>query len=213
MGYLGSVGAIGTAMEIIQKLRAPGGIAIVDPAMADHGKLSAGFDDAYAEAMKELCAAADILIPNLTEAALLSGKEFQEDLTREYVADLLAGLDHKCVVLTGVGFEPGYTGVAVREGENLAFYRHPRLGKSYHGTGDMFAASFTGALMQEKNLMEAVKIAADFTCKCIENTQKAPAHWYGVKFETALPELIRMIGYRGGENPSSFLPNISWKNF
>ena len=58
----------------------------------------------------------------------------------------------------------------------------------------MFAACFTGALMQEKSMTDAVKIAADFTCRAIANTAENPAHWYGVKFETALPELIRMLG-------------------
>ena len=57
----------------------------------------------------------------------------------------------------------------------------------------MFAACFTGALMQGKSLPDSVKIAADFVCKAIENTCAAPAHWYGVKFETALPDLIRML--------------------
>ena len=193
VGYLGSIGAVKTAMEIIRKLRAPGGIAIVDPAMADHGKLYSGFDGDYVEAMKQLCRVADILLPNITEAAMLSGKEFREDLTKGYIADLLEGLGHNCVVLTGVGFEPGQTGAAVREGEQLGFCLHPKSGKSYHGTGDIFAAAFTGALMQGKSLMEAAEIAAEFTCKSIENTEKAPAHWYGVKFETALPDLMEML--------------------
>ena len=57
----------------------------------------------------------------------------------------------------------------------------------------MFAACFTGALMQEKPMEDSVRIAADFVCKAIENTCTAPAHWYGVKFETALPALIRML--------------------
>jgi pyridoxine kinase len=57
----------------------------------------------------------------------------------------------------------------------------------------MFAACFTGALMHGKSREESVKIAADFVCKAIENTCAEPAHWYGVKFETALPDLIRNL--------------------
>jgi hydroxymethylpyrimidine/phosphomethylpyrimidine kinase len=59
-----------------------------------------------------------------------------------------------------------------------------------HGTGDMFAAAFTGAWLQNKSLKEAVQISADFTCQAIYNTIESPAHWYGVKFETALPVLF-----------------------
>ena len=106
---------------------------------------------------------------------------------------LLEKLDHPCVVLTGVGYGEGQTGVLVRRGQESFHYTHPKIGKSFHGTGDMFAASFTGALLQEKRLEDAIRIAADFTCRCIENTARNPAHWYGVKFETALPELIRML--------------------
>ena len=193
VGYLGSVGAVETACRILDEMLAQDGAAIVDPAMADQGRLYSGLDEAYVAAMKKLCQKADILLPNLTEAALLSGMEYREELTEAYVEALLAGLNNPRVVLTGVGFEEDVTGAAVREGEKRSFYFHPRIGRSYHGTGDMFAAGFTGALMQGKPLPEAVKIAADFVCRAIENTEKEPAHWYGVKFETALPELIRML--------------------
>ena len=193
VGYLGSIAAVEAAEKIIGELLAPGGVAIVDPAMADHGKLYSGFDAPYAEAMGTLCRKADIILPNITEAALLSGKVYRAEFDEAYVAELLEGLNHKCVVLTGAVTGEDRTGVAVRAGEKQFQYVHKRLGRSYHGTGDIFAACFTGALMQEKSLEEAVKIAADFTCKCLENTEKAPAHWYGVKFETALPDLIRML--------------------
>ena len=193
VGYLGSVEAVYSAMEILAALLAPGGISIVDPAMADHGKLYSGFDENYAKAMGTLCRKADIILPNITEAAMLSGQPYREELREDYVETLLRCLGHNCVVLTGVGYKPGKTGVLLREGERMQYYAHPRIGRSFHGTGDMFAACFTGALMQEKTLYDAVKIAADFTCRCIENTSRNPAHWYGVKFETALPELIRML--------------------
>ena len=193
VGYLGSIAAVETARRIISRLLAPEGVAVVDPAMADHGKLYSGFDAAYAEAMGNLCREADIILPNITEAAMLSGHAYRAEFGETYVQELLEGLSHKCVVLTGAVCEESFTGVAVRAGAKQFRYTHKRLGRSYHGTGDIFAACFTGALMQEKSLEEAVQIAADFTCRCIENTEEAPAHWYGVKFETALPDLIRML--------------------
>ena len=82
----------------------------------------------------------------------------------------------------------------LREGTVQQEYRHKRIGKGCHGTGDIFAAVFTGALMQGKNRLDAAKIAADFTCRCIKNTVNAPAHWYGVKFEPLLPELMEILG-------------------
>lgn len=193
VGYLGSVAAIEIAEQILSEMLAPGGISIVDPAMADHGKLYSGFDEAYAKAMKGLCWKADIILPNITEAAMFAGMPYRASLDEGYVRQLLEKIQHPCVVLTGVGYDERETGAAVYRDGRIDFYIHPRADRNFHGTGDMFAASFTGALMQEKTLLESAKIAADFVHKAIENTCAEPAHWYGVKFETALPDLIRWL--------------------
>ena len=193
IGYLGSLEAIDGAMRIAEELLAPDGKLIVDPAMADHGKLYSGFDAAYADAMKALCMKADVMIPNITEAAMMSGMPYQEAYDEAYISGLLDGLGADQVILTGVGYREGETGIATRCGGQTYYYAHPRVGKNYHGTGDMFAASFTGAWMQEKSMAEAVEIAAEFTLRSIRNTYENPAHWYGVKFETALPWLINKL--------------------
>ena len=193
VGYLGSIPAIELTQRVLKDLLAPDGVAIVDPAMADHGRLYSGFDPEYARAMERLCRKADIILPNITEAAMFAGMEYRETLEEGYIRELLQKLNHPCVILTGVGYREGETGAAVYQEGAVEYYTHPKVGKNFHGTGDMFAACFTGALMQGKNLKESVKIAADFVCRAIENTCAAPAHWYGVKFETALPDLIRML--------------------
>lgn len=192
-GYLGSVGAVKAAGEIAENLLAPGGVLIVDPAMADNGKRYSGLDEAYAEAMGSLCAKADILLPNVTEAAMLTGREFQEEPEEIYVNKLLELLPQKTVVLTGVGYEPDMTGVAVRQGSEHFHVAHPKVARGFHGTGDIFAAAFVGSLMQEKTVKEAVKIASQFVLRCIKLTVEAPAHWYGVRFESVLSDLIRML--------------------
>lgn len=193
VGYLGSTQAAAAAEQIMDTMLAPGGISIVDPALADHGKRYSGLTEEYTRAMEALCRKADIMLPNVTEAAMFSGIEFRAAPDRDYVRALLDKLNHPCVILTGVGYQPGETGVVVREGTGQYHYAHSRIGQNCHGTGDMFAACFTGALMQGKSKQEAVRIAADFVCKAVENTRNQPAHWYGVKFETALPELIRQL--------------------
>lgn len=190
IGYLGSIDAIRCASDIIQNLLAPDGLAIVDPAMADHGKLYSGFDEAYAKAMKSLCEQADIVLPNITEAAMMSGVPYQENYDKAYIEQLLNKLPNRQIVLTGVGFEANETGAAIKNSCGISYYHHKKIGKNYHGTGDIFAACFTGATMQGLQIDEAVKLASDFTFRCISNTYAAPAHWYGVKFETALPWLI-----------------------
>ena len=193
VGYLGSVAAIQETKAIMKELLAPGGKIIVDPAMADHGKLYSGFDDAYAAAMKDLCGCADVILPNITEAALFADLPYQEDLTREYVEALLHNLGDVDVVLTGVGFAPEETGAAIRTKEGIRYVSSPKVGRGYHGTGDLFAAAFTGAWMGGKSMEAAADIAAKFVCRCVENTVSDPNHWYGTKFETALPYLIELL--------------------
>lgn len=193
VGYLGSVGAVETAGEILDTMVAPGGVKLVDPAMADHGKRYSGFDETYARAIAGLCRKADVLIPNVTEAAMLAGMEYREELDEGYVRNLLDGLDYPNVVLTGVGYQEDQTGVVVRSGENWFHHTHPKQEKSYHGTGDILAACLTGALLRGKTLEESAVIAANFTCRCIQETARNPAHWYGVKFEPVLPELMHLL--------------------
>ncbi len=198
VGYLGSIGAVAAASRIIDTMLAPGGLAIVDPAMADHGRLYSGLNEAYAWQMGQLCRRADILLPNLTEAAMLAGMPWQNCdsgsyVSESYVNEILSALAMPRVVLTGVGFREGQTGAAVWEAGRLTHCPHPKLGGSFHGTGDIFAAAFTGALMRGKTIGKSGEIAGDFTCRCIARTLEQPAHWYGVKFEPVLPELIEML--------------------
>ena len=193
VGYLGSISAIEMVSQILDEMLAPDGIAIVDPAMADHGKLYSGFDSGYAEAMMKLCRKADIMLPNITEAAMMAGMEYREDLDESYIQALLDRLPCKNVVLTGVGFSQEQTGAALRTGAEVTCFYTPKVGKSYAGTGDIFAACFAGSLMQGKTMEEAVSLACRFTLRAIEATATAPAHWYGVKFETVLPWLVNAL--------------------
>ena len=195
-GYLGSTEQIAYVQNIIETMLVPGGKAIIDPAMADNGKLYPAFDMAYVEAMKCLVSVADVILPNLTEACFLTGCTYQETYDQAYIMDVVSKLHQmgaKYVVLTGVSYEPGMTGVLIYDGETTDYYTHPRIGKSYHGTGDVYASAFVGSWASGKTMGEAVRIAADYTCKCIENTMDDESHWYGVKFETAIPYLISRL--------------------
>ena len=181
------------AEEIMDTMLAPGGIAVVDPAMADHGKLYSGLSEAYAAAMGALCAKADVMIPNITEAAMMTGMVFEEKFEESYVRALLGKLPGKNVLLTGVGFSPDRTGFALRTASGVEIYTHEKLTKNYSGTGDIFASAFCGALACGKDIDTAGEIAAQFTLRCIQDTAAVPAHWYGVKFEPALPYLVELL--------------------
>lgn len=195
-GYLGSTRQIGYVENILETMTQSGGRTVVDPAMADHGKLYAGFDAAYAKAMGQLCRRADVILPNLTEACLLTESEYREDYDEAYILDVvnkLHAMGMKCVVLTGVSYKAGTTGVLISGEAGLDYYCHPKIGRNYHGTGDIFASAFVGSWMGGKTMGEAARIAADYVCECIRKTAGDESHWYGVKFEAALPYLIERL--------------------
>ena len=195
-GYLGSTKQIDYVKNIMASLGKENLIKIVDPAMADNGKLYPAFDRNYVEAMKTLCFDADIIIPNITEACFLTDIEYKENFDEEYIENLLSKLEEfgaKTIVLTGVGYTEGKTGVAVRENGRTAIFEHEKIAKGSHGTGDVYASAFVGALLNDKSVFDSAKIAAEYTVECILKTQGDPDHWYGVKFETALPKLINLL--------------------
>ena len=196
-GYLGSTEQIAYVRDIFDTLLKPGALKIVDPAMADNGRLYPAFDAAYVEAMKTLCAGADIILPNITEACFLTDTEYRESYDESYIAallDRLTAAGAKTIVLTGVGYAPDKTGVVVRKDGETRYYEHRKIAKGCHGTGDVYASAFVGALMNGMEAYDAAALAADYTVRCIEVTQGDPDHWYGVKFELELPEFIRMLG-------------------
>ena len=192
-GYLGSVEAIRETIRIVDRFLKPGGIFIVDPAMADFGSLYTGFDDAYAVEMKKLCERADIILPNITEASIMTGLPFREQPTEAYVNELLTALNHPCTILTGAGYRQDETGAAVLNHGKRFDYRHEKSMRVCHGAGDLFASCFVGAYLRGKTIEQAVKIAADLVCCSIRNTEDDQEHWYGVKFETVIPQLIQML--------------------
>ena len=195
-GYLGSTKQIEYVSDIFAANGKDGAIKVVDPAMADHGKLYYGFDDAFVEAMKGLCGKADYVLPNLTEACFLTDTEYKTEYDRAYIDGILeklSALGAKNVVFTGVSYEKGKTGVVVYENGVYSYYEHVMLPNSCHGTGDIYASAFTGALVRGKSAFEAAKIAADYTVECIKETANEENHWYGAKFEPVLGKLIEML--------------------
>jgi len=195
-GYLGSTRQVQMVEDMMDTLLVPGGVKIVDPAMADNGRLYVGFDDDYVAAMRRLCARADIILPNITEAAFLTGLDYREEYDEAYIEELLQGLRRlgaRDIVLTGVSFSPDTLGVMVYENGQKQYHPHRRIPQMFHGTGDVYASAFTGAYLRGRSLFDSACVAADYTLAAIENTVGAPEHWYGVRFEPVLPVLIERL--------------------
>lgn len=195
-GYLGSTRQIDYVADIFEATAAEGCVKVVDPAMADNGNLYPGFDAAFVEAMKSLCAKADYILPNITEAAFLTGMEYKTAYDKAYIDALLeklTALGCRNVVLTGVSYRPGFTGIEVLENGVRQYYEHELLNGSCHGTGDIYASAFVGALIGGRDALTSAKIAAEYTMECIKATAGDKTHWYGAKFEPVLGKLIQLL--------------------
>ena len=195
-GYLGSTTQIDYVKIMFKTLGKDGFVKIVDPAMADNGKLYTGFNSEFVEQMKTLAFCADIILPNITEACFLTDTEYKDKYDEAYingiVGKLIAG-GAKTIILTGVGYDDDTTGVLVVDNGEQKYYRHEKISKGSHGTGDIYASAFVGALMRGKTAYESAVIAADYTVECIKNTIDDSSHWYGVKFEPVLPVYINSL--------------------
>lgn len=197
-GYLASAGQCSQVCDFFDRFATPDNLVVVDPAMADNGKLYPAFDASFPAAMGKVCAKADVILPNITEACLLTGMPYQtayeEDYIRELLEKLLA-LGCKTAVLTGVSYEPGRLGVAYldQDGSSYSYFTH-KCPQSYHGTGDLYSSTVVGGLMRGLSLADSVSLAADFVVNCIEATAvDENSRWYGVSFESQIPELCGML--------------------
>ena len=196
-GYLGSFRQIELVSKFFDDFG--GGRIIVDPAMADNGKLYTGFTPDFALKMGELCARADLILPNLTEASFILGREYREEYDREYIMDLLRSLKAlgaKTAVLTGVSFEPGRLGAVSYDSASGQFFEYygERLPVNFHGTGDIFSSAVVGAVMNGLSVSDALRLAVDYTAQCIRLTLAEENHsWYGVNFEQATPYLLELL--------------------
>ena len=193
-GYLSSPQQAQLAARALQGSAA--GLKVTDPAMADHGKLYGGFGAQMIEAMADLCAQADLITPNPTEAALLLGRQPFGPLSGDEAEELCAALAQRydaAVVITGL---PLAGGPIVCQGAEHGGKRKFRVScsyvnASYPGTGDLFCAVLAGALLRGNALQSAAELAARFTESAARATFAAGADpRFGVQFEPLLASLV-----------------------
>lgn len=199
-GYLGSERQIDIVKSYFNEFSSADTVKIVDPAMADGGVLYVGFDEHFAREMGNLCGSADIILPNISEAALMLGEEYPgEDADEETVKALLlklAELGSKIAVITGATLSDGSFGFIGYDVDKKEFFKYgtKKVPHRSHGTGDIFASAFTGALVNGFSVYDALSIAADYTAACIKNTYLDPEKVdYAVNFELELPYYISRL--------------------
>ena len=200
-GFLGSFEQIEIVKEFIDTFRRDGVVVLVDPAMADNGAMYPVFNMDFAKEMAKLCAKADIIVPNMTEAAFLLGEEYRErPYEKKYVERLLRGLcdlGPSKTVLTGVMFEEKRLGSAAfdKNTGEISYAFADTVQGMFHGTGDIYASAMLAAYLNGHSLADSAQIAVDFTSGSIRRTKDAGTDVrFGVNFEAGLPDLMRAIG-------------------
>ena len=195
-GYIGNISQLKNVEKVMQTCLEHNAVKIIDPAMADDGRLYPGFDQSFVDEVKVYISNADYLLPNLTEACLLTDTPYQKQYDEKFIRLLLEKLSCmgcKNIVLTGVSFSEDTIGVAVYEKGKYSYHCHEKVARSSPGTGDVFAAVFTGAVLKGYAAYESACMASRFVVECLKETVKYPLHTYGPVFEPLLPQLIKLL--------------------
>lgn len=202
-GYMTNPGQIEVLERVIDLLENENTLLIVDPVMADNGEYYKGLGDAMCRAFRGLCARADVITPNVTEAALLTGLPLPESppYGSAYIEKLLIGLERLgagVVAITGVhpddsADKVGMVALDCREGEVYTAFGPEREGLFY-GAGDIFASSFAALLVRGACVKDALETAAWLVSDSIARTlgRNIPRR-FGVDFEGALGGYIRRV--------------------
>ena len=193
LGYLGK-NALDFWLQNIDQLKRDEQVVLIDPAMADHGKMYRGLDEEYVAKMQKLISKATILTPNITEAAFLLDKDLTEvtlEKAQEFANELTEEFAIPNVIITGISISKEKIGeVGITENKNWSLIQE-KLPGSFFGTGDMFASAFLAAVIHGNNLEKSCSIAADFIRLAIMNTEQDPL--FGPNYAAGMPWLLQEL--------------------
>ena len=196
-GFLGSERQIGIVEDFIRRFRRPDTVVVVDPVMGDFGRVYQTYTAAMCDGMARLAELADVITPNLTEAALLLGQPYDAlpagEAGLRQITERLSLEGRRSVVLTGASLAPGQTGAVCYDARTgrTQVVQTAYIAHEFHGTGDVFSSVLTGALVRGASLAEAAGEAAGFVRACAERTaaEDLPMR-EGVDFEPLLGLLV-----------------------
>lgn len=199
-GFLGSYDQIDLVARLMEDFHSENTLRLVDPVMADNGRLYATYTREMAQGMHRLCRKADIITPNMTEACILLDVPYKpEGFTRAQTEGMLrdlCGLGPRQVVLTGVTLGLDQLGTAAYDAQTneISYAFEGRYPGIFHGTGDILASALLCGLMNGKSLKDSASLAVKFTHRCIRCTLESNQELrYGVRFEAALPYLMELL--------------------
>lgn len=196
LGYLG-LRPLEVILANIDYLKTPETLLLVDPVMADDGKLYKGFDADYVTQMKKLLKHATVATPNLTEAQLLLDEALTTspvalDQAKQLLLRLVDRFSLDQALLTGIKSADEVIVVGYDHG-SLWYEARPRSAGNYFGTGDIFASVLLAGLLKGQDLRSATKIAMDFIALAIRLTPQPRDARFGVDYAAALPYLLEKL--------------------
>ena len=171
VGYLGKVDMVESVVDFLDCF--PNAKVILDPIMGDNGRYYQNIESSYVDAYKRLISYADVIIPNLTEACLLTHTSYQEMMTNidiEILAAVLNDIGAKQSIITSIPGNKGNKDIALCTCEEKEILSLPQIAHDYHGTGDVFDAVFVGGYLQGNAIKDSVLKAHDFVCECIRSS-------------------------------------------
>ena len=199
-GYLATRQQAETVKRFLIDFKKSDTLLIVDPVMGDNGEFYSGIDESFISEMRFLCAMADVITPNVTEAEMIAGIECtQPPYSADHIKELLINLRNLGtgrIVITGIESEDGQIGCAVYDSytRKANMFFTPKAEGRFRGSGDVFASTLVSAIMKEKEFTDAVQIAMTFTCDCVKKTALSDEpRGFGLQFEPQIENLIKAV--------------------
>lgn len=167
-----------------------GCLVMVDPIMADGGKLYNGIGMERVAAMRKLVSYSDVMVPNMTEAGFLTGicpgRERASAAELRELVDGLHKLSGKSVVITSAqDSETDEHLVCGYDHKNGQYFRVPFtfLPVRVAGSGDIFSTVMTGKLLNGESLEAAVREAVRVLTALIRENQSHLEEYKGILIE------------------------------
>lgn len=154
----------------------PNALVLVDPVMGDNGRAYRTCSPALQAKMRELIEHADIITPNITEAAILLKKHYPTNpLTvpeAKQWLKLLADKGPQMVVITGVSIDEDKLSSIGYDKKTGQFWRadNMKVPINIPGTGDIYACTLLGKILQGHGLDDAMSFTGNFVEQCIKYT-------------------------------------------
>jgi len=164
IGYITGSAQAEKLCAVADVQREKGRFVALDPILGDNGKKYNSVSDDQMEGMKRLMAHVDLLTPNLTEAALLSGVAYDRAVSgmeNERMLRMLSGDGARSVLITSARNKDGahaMSGFDAEMGESFEIPYEP-LSVSRGGTGDLFSAVLMQLLLVRMSLADAAQFA------------------------------------------------------